>query len=89
MLFIVSFFMLLCTGLRVRKKLDKNVYTPVDPCTKESWSRDGAIPTKHSTYVNFTLLNKQRKTQKTPSKRDTNFYLKMTVTTIIVGLYGQ
>ena len=26
---------------------------------------------------------------KTPSKRDTNFYLKMTVTTIIVGLYGQ
>ena len=42
-----------------------------------------------STLLTFTLLNKQRKTQKTPSKRDTNFYLKMTVTTIIVGLYGQ
>ena len=25
-------FMLLCIDFRVRKKLDKNVYTPVDPC---------------------------------------------------------
>ena len=34
MLFIISFFMLLCIGFEVRKKLDKNVYTPVDPCTE-------------------------------------------------------
>ena len=26
-------FMLLCIDFRVRKKLDKNVYTPVDPYT--------------------------------------------------------
>ena len=37
----------------------------------------------------FTYICKQRKNKKTPSKRDTHFYLKMTVTTIIVGLYGQ
>ena len=42
-----------------------------------------------STLLTFTLLNKQRKNQKAPSKRDTNFYLKITVTTIIVGFYGQ
>ena len=35
-----------------------------------------------SILLTFTLLNKQRKNQNTPSKRDTNFYLKMTVTTI-------
>ena len=37
------------------------------------------------TLLTFKLLNKQRKTAETPSKRDTNVYLKMTVTTIIVG----
>ena len=42
-----------------------------------------------STLLTFTLLNKQRKNQKAPSKRDTNFYLKITVMTIIEGLYGQ
>ena len=34
MLFIISFFMLLCIGFSVRKNLDKNVYTPVDPYTE-------------------------------------------------------
>ena len=42
-----------------------------------------------STLLTFTLLNKQRKNQKALSKRDTNFYLKITVTTIIEGLHGQ
>ena len=43
-----------------------------------------------SILLTFTSLNKLgQKNQKTPSKRDTNFYLKLTVTTIIVGLYGQ
>ena len=35
MLFIISFFMLLCKGFRERKKLDKNVYTPIDLCTEK------------------------------------------------------
>ena len=35
-----------------------------------------------SILLTFALLNKQRKNQNTPSKRDTIFYLKMTVTTI-------
>ena len=30
-----QFFMLLCIGFRVRKKLDRNVYTLVDPCTEK------------------------------------------------------
>ena len=29
-----QFFMLLCMGFKERKKLDKNVYTPVDPYTE-------------------------------------------------------
>ena len=66
-----------------------------DVATKESWSRDASILPKHFTdiYIVEQETNKSggeaksylKAMSKTPSKRETNFYLKMTVTMIIVG----